>query len=98
MKGTVMKSTGALYLVLGEDDKPYTCRVRGKLRLAGYKESNPVAVGEYVEFEPEGSEGSITEVLPRKNHILRKAAKKSAQTHVLAANIDQALIVVTMSV
>lgn len=97
MKGRVMKSTGSWYLVRSEAGEDYACRTRGRLRLEGSRETNPVAVGDMVEFEPEGQEGSITEILPRRNHIIRQAARKSAQTQVLAANLDQALIMVTVA-
>jgi ribosome biogenesis GTPase len=97
MKGRVMKSTGSWYLVRAEHGDDYSCRTRGRLRLEGSRETNPVAVGDLVEFEPEGQEGSITEILPRRNHIIRQAARKSAQTQVLAANVDQALLVVTVA-
>ena len=97
MKGTVMRSTGSFYDVLGEDGKHYNCRVRGKIRLEGIKETNPVAVGDVVTIELEHAIGSILDILPRKNHILRQSVKKTGHTHVLAANIDQAMLVVTLS-
>jgi ribosome biogenesis GTPase / thiamine phosphate phosphatase len=97
MKGTVMRSTGSFYDVLLDDGKKYNCRVRGKIRLEGIKETNPVAVGDVVTVELEHAIGSILDILPRKNHILRKSVKKTGHTHVLAANIDQAMLVVTLS-
>ncbi|SKC44827.1 ribosome small subunit-dependent GTPase A [Ohtaekwangia koreensis] len=97
MKGTVMRSTGSFYDVLAEDGKKYNCRVRGKIRLEGIKETNPVAVGDYVIIDLEHEIGSITEILPRHNHILRQSVKKTGHSHVLAANIDQALLVVTLA-
>lgn len=97
MKGTVMRSTGSFYDVLAEDGKKYNCRVRGKIRLEGIKETNPVAVGDVVTIELEHAIGSILDILPRKNHILRQSVKKTGHTHVLAANIDQAMLVVTLS-
>lgn len=92
-----MRSTGSFYDVLAEDDKKYNCRVRGKIRLEGIKETNPVAVGDHVMMDLENDIGSITEILPRTNHILRKSVKKTGHSHVLAANIDQALLVVTLA-
>ncbi len=65
MKGTVMKSTGLWYKVLGADNRVYTCRIRGKLRLEGIKESNPLAVGDHVNFELSQQDRNITELLPR---------------------------------
>lgn len=98
IKGTVMRSTGSFYDVLLEDGKKYNCRVRGKIRLEGIKETNPVAVGDVVSVELEHAIGSILEILPRKNHILRQSVKKTGHSHVLAANIDQAMLVATLSV
>jgi ribosome biogenesis GTPase / thiamine phosphate phosphatase len=96
MTGLVMRSTGSFYDVLF-DGKKYTCRVRGKIRLEGIKETNPVAVGDHVTFDLEHDYGSITAILARKNHILRKSIKKTGHSHVLAANIDQALMVATLA-
>ncbi len=97
MKGLVMRSTGSFYNVLTDDGALYNCRVRGKIRLEGIKETNPVAVGDHVEFDLENAVGSITTILPRQNHILRQSVKKTGHSHVLAANIDQALLVVTLA-
>lgn len=97
MIGRVFKSTGSWYLVQSEDGSKYPCRTRGKLRLEDSKETNPVAVGDQVEFVVEGSEGVISSILPRANHIIRQATRKTAQTQVLAANVDQALLVVTIA-
>lgn len=97
MKGVVMRSTGSFYDVLGDDGKRYNARVRGKIRLEGIKETNPVAVGDRVMLDTEHDIASITEILPRTNHILRQSVKKTGHSHVLAANIDQALLVVTLA-
>jgi ribosome biogenesis GTPase / thiamine phosphate phosphatase len=97
MKGLVMKSTGSFYDVLGDDGRKYNCRVRGKIRLEGIKETNPVAVGDRVEFDTEDKIGSITAILPRENHILRQSVKKTGHAHVLAANVDQVMLVVTLA-
>ena len=97
MKGRVFKSTGSFYLVKGEDEKMYNSRVRGKLRLAGLKESNPLAVGDWVEFERENErEGIISKILPRENHVLRQSVKKTEHSSVLAANVDQAMLLATL--
>jgi ribosome biogenesis GTPase / thiamine phosphate phosphatase len=95
MKGRIFKSTGSWYEVLAEDKKKYACRVRGKFRLDEKKESNPVAVGDYVTIELENEVGSITEILPRQNHILRQSVKKTGHASVLAANVDQVMLVAT---
>ncbi|HMG91082.1 MAG TPA: ribosome small subunit-dependent GTPase A [Chryseolinea sp.] len=97
MEGTVMRSTGSFYDVLGTDGRKYTCRVRGKIRLDEIKASNPVAVGDLVALDPEHEIASITEILPRKNYIIRQSVKKTGHAHVLAANVTQALLVVTFS-
>lgn len=97
MEGLVLRSTGSFYDVLTEDGSKVVCKVRGKIRLEGIKESNPVAVGDRVRFDLEHDIGAITEILPRSNHILRQSVKKTAHAHVLAANVDQALLVVTLA-
>lgn len=97
MRGRVIKSTGSFYQVVGIDDRQYNCRPRGKLRLEEYKESNPVAVGDWVEFEAEGMEGNISEILPRTNHVLRQSVKRTEHSSVLAANVDQAMLMVTLA-
>jgi ribosome biogenesis GTPase len=93
MTGLVLRSTGSFYDVLGHDGLRYVCKVRGKIRLEGSKETNPVAVGDNVEF----AGGAITSILPRRNHMLRKSVKKTSQTHVLAANVDQVLLIATLA-
>ncbi len=95
MKGRITKSTGSWYDVLAEDHKRYACRVRGKFRLDEIKESNPVAVGDYVIIELEKGIGSIIELLPRQNHILRQSVKKTGHASVLAANVDQVMLIAT---
>lgn len=97
MIGVVMKSTGSFYEVLAEDGTVHTCRVRGKIRLDGIKETNPVAVGDRVRVDNGNDFGSITEILPRENHILRQSVKKTGHTHVLAANVDQVMLVATLA-
>lgn len=92
MKGVVIKSTGSWYHVLTAEGHRLECRARGRMRLDDSKETNPIAVGDFVEIEGD----SIMEVLPRTNHILRQSVKQSAQSHVLAANVTQAMLVVTM--
>lgn len=97
MKGLVLRSTGSFYDVLAENGSRYNCKVRGKIRLEGIKETNPVAVGDHVLFETVDAIGSITEILPRTNHMLRQSVKKTGHSHVLAANIDQAMVIATLS-
>ena len=97
MEGTVLRSTGSFYDVLADDGSKVVCKVRGKIRLEGMRESNPVAVGDRVVVDRENEIGSITDILPRRNHILRQSVKKSAHSHVLAANVDQAFLIATVA-
>lgn len=97
MKGVVLRSTGSFYDVLSEEGSTYKCKVRGKIRLEGIKETNPVAVGDRVIFDAGKDIGAITSIEPRENHIIRQSVKKTSRTHVLAANIDQALLVATLA-
>ncbi|HOX83367.1 MAG TPA: ribosome small subunit-dependent GTPase A [Chryseolinea sp.] len=97
IKGVVLRSTGSFYDVLAEDGRKYNCRMRGKIRLEEIKETNPVAVGDKVIIDLEHEIGSIVEILPRENHILRQSVKKTGHSHVLAANVDQALVVATLT-
>jgi ribosome biogenesis GTPase / thiamine phosphate phosphatase len=97
MKGVIMKSTGSWYEVLADDGNTYSSRIRGKIRLDEIKETNPVAVGDYVQIVPDNDDAIITAILPRENYIARKAVKKSGQSHVIAANLDQALLVVSIA-
>ncbi|HCW06062.1 MAG TPA: ribosome small subunit-dependent GTPase A [Cytophagales bacterium] len=95
MTGIVTKSTGSWYDVLIEGKK-YECRVRGKIRLEEIKETNPVTVGDHVRIEIEEGSHAITEILPRKNHISRLSVKKTGHSNILAANIDQAILIATL--
>ena len=97
MKGLVVKSTGSWYRIRLENGEMVDARVRGKLRTTGIRSTNPVAVGDNVQLS-QRSEGdwSIDELLDRKNYIIRKATKLSKQTHIIAANIDLALVIVTL--
>jgi ribosome biogenesis GTPase / thiamine phosphate phosphatase len=96
MQGLVIRSTGSFYEVVAEDNKKYSCRLRGKLRLDESKETNPVAVGDRVFFDLEQDTGSIYEIAPRTNHILRQSVKKTGHSHVLAANVDQVILLATV--
>jgi len=96
MKGLVMKSTGSWYLVKAET-RQYQCRVKGKLRLKGFKTTNPIAVGDWVQFDKESSEkGIIYNIVPRNNFITRKSPNLSKEAHTIAANIDQAILMATV--
>ncbi|MBQ3580282.1 MAG: ribosome small subunit-dependent GTPase A [Bacteroidales bacterium] len=97
MQGLVTRTTGSWYKVLSNGSS-FDCRLRGNYRLRGNKQTNPVAVGDQVEFllQDDGT-GMINNVLDRRNYIVRKATKLSKQTHVIASNIDQLCIVATLA-
>jgi ribosome biogenesis GTPase len=97
-KGIIIKSVGSRYKVLTSGGKTIDCVLRGKLRVKGVQTTNPVAVGDNVTFEEDrdGNTGTIHEVLDRKNYILRKASNLSKQSQIIAANLDQALLMVTV--
>lgn len=91
-----MRSTGSWYDVRIDDGTVIASRIRGKFRLDGIRETNPIAVGDRVEVTVENTEGIITEILDRDNYMVRQSIKKTSHAHVIAANIDQAMIVVTL--
>lgn len=99
MTGTVYKSTGSWYWVKS-DTTLYKCRMKGKFRLKGIKSTNPIAVGDQVDFslETKNNEetGVITKIHERKNYIVRKSVNLSKQTHIIAANIDQVFLLITI--
>lgn len=96
-KGIVIKSTGSWYQVRLENGEVQDCRIVGKLRLGGLKTTNPVAVGDevQVEFEEEGR-GLIKEVMPRRNYVVRQSPRRKHDLHLLAANVDQAVLITTI--
>ena len=100
MHGIVYKSTGSWYTVKTDAGDIYECRIKGKFRIKGIKSTNPIAVGDLVIFEVEqiGDEtiGVISKIEDRKNYIIRKSVKLSKQTHIIAANIDQVFLLVTL--
>ncbi len=93
MKGLVIKNTGSWYTVRMDDGLTADCKIKGNFRLRGIRSTNPVAVGDRVEVR----DGFITEIEDRRNYIIRKSINLSKQSHILAANVDQALLVVTVS-
>lgn len=97
MIGTVVKNTGSWYVVRTDDGQLFSCKVKGNFRLRGIRSTNPVAVGDRVEFVAgDDGTGLISEVLDRRNYIIRKATNLSKQSHILAANVDQVLLLVTI--
>ena len=104
MHGLVIKNTGSWYVVRTDDGQLFDCKVKGNFRLRGIRSTNPVAVGDRVEIKGQGagSKGQeeifyITEIEDRRNYIIRKASNLSKQSHIIAANVDQAALVVTIS-
>ncbi len=93
MKGLVIKNTGSWYTVLTDDGPTVDCKIKGNFRLRGIRSTNPVAVGDRVEIK----DGFIIEIEDRRNYIIRKSINLSKQSHILAANVDQALLLVTVS-
>ena len=99
MYGLVIKSTGSWYKVLAEDANTYDCRIKGSFRIKGSQTTNPIAVGDKVIFEPEPQTqtGIINHLVARKNYIIRKSVNLSKQAQIIAANLDQAFLVVTLT-
>lgn len=98
MQGEVIKNTGSWYVVRTDDDRLFDCKIKGNFRLKGIRSTNPVAVGDRVTLaaNPEGT-AFITAIASRRNYIIRKASNLSKQSHILAANIDQACLIATVS-
>ena len=96
MNGVVIKATGKRYTVKTTDGEMVQCRLKGKFRIKGIKSTNPIVVGDKVELEQESELWMITKLFDRKNHILRKSVNLSKQTHVIAANLDQAILMITL--
>lgn len=95
-QGTVVRSTGSAYTVRTDDGRTTECRLKGRMRLSGSRSTNPVAVGDRVTFAEEGGAGVISEVHDRRNYIVRRSTNLSKASHVIAANVDQALLITTI--
>jgi ribosome biogenesis GTPase len=96
VEGLVVKSTGSWYEIKTDEGDRINARLKGKFRIKGLKSTNPVAVGDRVGFEMEGEEGVIHEIADRKNYIIRKSINLSKQVQIIAANVDQLFLVVTL--
>lgn len=99
MEGIIIKSTGSWYQVLDLQGSKHNCRLRGKFKLEGFKVTNPIAVGDKVHFEIENvaeNTGVITAIIQRENYIIRKSPHKTGHGHIIASNIDQAILVATL--
>lgn len=98
MKGLVIKSTGSSYIVRLDDGSDVECRIKGNFRIRGIRSTNPVAVGDCVEIKrQEDGTHWISEIEERRNYIIRRATNLSKESHILAANIDQAALIVTVN-
>lgn len=99
MKALVTKSTGGWYIARGDDGSQYQCKVKGNFRLRGIRTTSPVAVGDRVELTETADDGTafITAIEPRANYIIRRASNLSKESHILAANIDQTALIVTLA-
>ena len=99
MQGLIIKSTGSWYRVLAQNSEEIDCRIRGKFRIKGITTTNPFAVGDLVdlEIEPDLLTGVITKLHNRKNYIIRKSVNLSKQGQIIAANLDQAFLIVTLA-
>ena len=98
MHGLVIKNTGSWYVVKTDDGKEINCKIKGNFRLKGIRTTNPVAVGDTVSILP-NNDGSafITAIDERKNYIIRRSSNLSKEAHIIAANVDQALLIVTLA-
>jgi ribosome biogenesis GTPase len=98
VRGLVIKNTGSWYQVKTEDGRFIECKIKGNFRLKGIRSTNPVAVGDYVHIiiNQEGT-AFINEIEERRNYIIRRSSNLSKQSHILAANLDQCMLVVTVN-
>jgi len=101
MTGTVYKSTGSWYTIKTESGDFLDCRIKGKLRISGIRSTNPVAVGDVVDYDIDKStdeiRGVITNIRDRENYIVRKSVNLSKQIHIIASNVDQVFLIVTIN-
>lgn len=101
MQGTIYKSTGSWYTVKSDSGQFFECRIKGKFRIQGIKSTNPIAVGDRVLFEIEllgdDTVGTISKIEDRKNYIIRKSVNLSKQTHIIASNLDQVFLLITLN-
>ena len=96
-KGVVVCATGSWYDVLSDEGAVCKCRIRGRMRLKGVRSTNPIVVGDEVLFVADGEDFVIEELVPRRNYIIRRASNLSKESHIIASNIDRAMLVVTLS-
>ena len=99
MRGLVIKTTGNSYIVRLDDGSDVECHIKGNFRIRGIRSTNPVAVGDFVEVQGDKGQGTnwITEIEDRRNYIIRRSTNLSKESHILAANIDQVALVITVN-
>lgn len=99
LKGIVVKSTGSWFTVKSSDGEYFDCKIKGRFRIQGIRTTNPLAIGDNVGFKKldDANKGLITQIDERKNYIIRKATNLSKQSHIIAANIDQAIVIATLA-
>lgn len=98
MEALIIKNTGSWYVARTDDGTEIDCKIKGNFRLKGIRSTNPIAVGDSVNISVnESGTAFITDILPRKNYIIRRASNLSKESHILASNLDQALLIVTLS-
>jgi ribosome biogenesis GTPase len=99
MRGLIVRNTGSWYTVKTDDGRLFDCKVKGTFRLKGIRSTNPVAVGDVVSImpSPDGQTALIDDIEDRRNYIIRKASNLSKQSHIIAANVDMAALVVTIA-
>jgi len=99
LTGRITQSTGSWYEIEAEDGKSYSAKLRGKFKIKGIKSTNPIAVGDWVVFDwdEKSNNAFITEIKERNNYIVRRSVNLSKQSHIIASNIDQAIVVITIS-
>ena len=96
MNGIVIKTTGEYYTVKTDNNEIVKCRLKGKFRITGSKSTNPIVVGDKVRLERLHDDFMIVELYKRKNTIIRKSVNLSKRTHIIASNIDQAFLMITL--
>ncbi|MDM8160402.1 ribosome small subunit-dependent GTPase A [Labilibaculum sp. K2S] len=96
-EGVVIKSTGSWYTVKSNDGEIHNCRIKGRFRMEGIRTTNPISVGDKVDFEEENEANVIVKIYDRKNYIIRKSSNLSKHSQIIAANIDQAFLIVTVN-
>ena len=96
-QGVVVRSTGSWHTVLTNNGVKTDCKIKGRFRIKGIRTTNPVAVGDIVDFQlTDSGNGVIVDIRNRKNYIIRKATKLSKATHIIASNLDQAIVLVSL--